>query len=419
MVWITAMKRKGGGRSGHRIHHGAAIVFLFLLTAAIPGALQGQTFAWGIDPPLMNNDPQWEKVKTLWAGHYGGKNLTELLEILAPLKDKYPNNVEPYLWLARVNYLHARYERSDRDAFFDKSEKYCVQALKIDPRNQLAIRYLVDTLCYSRDREYIARNYGALIKSFAPLPISDALPDLANGNGWSEFKKLWEARADIPKAQSAIAMMENMAAQNPNKALIQTWAARVEYYLGEYYTLHGEHDTKAMPYYKKGIAYAEKARKLQPNSVYANYWYQINLARSIQMTSLLNKARYLMDLLTPLLYCSRENSLYYFAGPVLCLGTMVTNGGWVTEKGMVIASINLDIEMNGLEQSEILYPDYLYIPYARADILAYKGKKTEAMAILEKIVAANPDANPLIPENRSFQMAAKDLLNDLRQGKRY
>jgi len=64
---------------------------------------------------------------------------------------------------------------------------------------------------------------------------------------------------------------------------------------------------------------------------------------------------------------------------VLCLGTMVTNGGWVTEKGMVIASINLDIEMNGLEQSEILYPDYLYIPYARADILAYKGKKTEDM----------------------------------------
>jgi tetratricopeptide (TPR) repeat protein len=98
---------------------------------------------------------------------------------------------------------------------------------------------------------------------------------------------------------------------------------------------------------------------------------------------------------------------------------MVTNGGWVTEKGMVIASINLDIEMNGLELAEIFFPDYLYIPYARADILAYKGKKKEAMAILEKIIAANPDANPVIPENRSFQRAAKELLSDLQQGKRY
>lgn len=419
MVWITVLKRKRGERSEHRDHRGAAILLVCLLMLTTPAALQAQTFAWGIDPPLMNNDPQWEKVKTLWAGHYGGKNLTELIAVLSPLKDKYPNNVEPYLWLARVNYLHARYERADRDAYFERAEKYSVQALKIDPKNQLAIKYLVDTLCYSRERDYIAKNYGALIKSYAPLPISDALPDLTNGNGWAEFKKLWEARADISKAQSAISMMENMAAQYPSNVLVQAWAARVEYYLGEYYTLNGEHDTKAMPYYKKGIGYAEKARKLQPNNLYANYWYQINLARSIQMTSLLNKARYLMDLLTPLLYSSRENSLYYFAGPVLCLGTMITNGGWVTEKGMVIASLNLDIEMNGLEQAEIMYPDYLYIPYSRADILAYKGKKKEAMAILEKIIATNPDANPLIPENRGFQSAAKELLSDLQQGKRY
>ena len=418
MVWITVPEKNRGGKSDHHNHKGVAILLLCLCMLAIPVLVQAQAFAWGIDPPLMNNDPQWEKIKTLWAGHYGGKNLTELIDVLTPLKDKYPSNVEPYLWLARVNYLHARYERADRDEYFNQAEKFCVQALKIDPKNQLAIKYLVDTLCYSREREYIAKNYGALIKSFAPLPISDALPDLTNGNGWSEFKKLWEARADISKAQCAIAMMENMAAQNPANVQVLTWASRVEYYLGEYYTLNGEHDTKAMPYYKKGMDYAEKARKLQPKSVYANYWYQINLARSIQMTSLLNKARYLMDLLTPLLYSSRENSLYYFAGPVLCLGTMITNGGWVTEKGMVIASLNLDIEMNGLEQSEILYPDYLYIPYARADILAYKGKKKEAMAVLEKIIAANPDANPLIPENRSFQRAAKDLLSDLQQGKR-
>jgi hypothetical protein len=40
-----------------------------------------------------------------------------------------------------------------------------------------------------------------------------------------------------------------MAAENPGSALALTWAARVEYYVGEYYTLNGEHETKALPYY--------------------------------------------------------------------------------------------------------------------------------------------------------------------------
>ncbi|HQP32178.1 MAG TPA: hypothetical protein PLB81_12705, partial [Deltaproteobacteria bacterium] len=190
MVWITRMKGEREGCSDHRTSCGAKVLLVCLWILAAPAAAQAQPFAWGIDPPLMNNDPQWEEVKTLWAGHYGGKNLTELLAALTPLKDKYPNNIEPYLWLARVHYLHARYVRTDRDTHFEKSEKHCVQALKIDPKNQLAIKYLVDTLCYSRDREYIAKNYGSLIKSLAPLPISDALPDLPNGNGWAEFKKL-------------------------------------------------------------------------------------------------------------------------------------------------------------------------------------------------------------------------------------
>lgn len=373
---------------------------------------------WDMDPPLPNSDPQWNKVKTLWANRSGGANLAELIAILDPLRDKYPDKVEPYLWLARVHYLHARYHRKNRDNHFEQSEKFAAQACKMDPDNPLALRILVDTLCYYRNRAYIFNSYGALIRSNAPLTTGEALPEMKSYPDWDAFRQLWAARADIEKAKTAAAMVEKMAQEHPAEGLAQIWAARTNYYIGEYYTSIGEHNAKAIPFYKQGMAYAEKGRKLQPNSVPANYWYQINLARSIQFTSLLNKGRHLMDLLNPLLFCSRENSTYYFFGPILTLGTMITNAGWVTEKGMKIAHVTLEMDMNSLEIAEILLPDYYYIPYTRADIMAYKGKKKEALAILEKLLARNPDVSPMIPENRSFQRMAKTLYLDIQQGRR-
>jgi tetratricopeptide (TPR) repeat protein len=381
-----------------------------------PGPICAQ--AWELNLPVPNSDLQWEKARTLYADHYGGKNLTELIATLTPLKEKYPDKIEPYLWLARVHYLHARYIRSDRKEHYAKSEQYAAQACRMDPKNILAIRLLTETLGYSRERSYIFNTYGELIKSFAPLPAMEALPPLPNHALWGAFKPLWEARVDITKAQEAAAIMERMARDYPKDALVQTWAARAVFSVGEYYTSTGEHDARGVPYYKKGIAYAAKARKLQPNSVPANYWYQINLARSIQFTSLLNQARYLMDLFNPLIFCSCENSTYYFSGPIVTLGTMITNAGWVAEKGMRLANITLAMDMNGLEMMEILYPDYYYIPYLRADIMSYKGNKKEAKAILEKLLTRNPNVNPLIPENHNFIRMARTLYHDIQNGKR-
>ncbi|MDD5344793.1 MAG: hypothetical protein PHW12_10295, partial [Smithella sp.] len=198
--------------------------------------------------------------------------------------------------------------------------------------------------------------------------------------------------------------------------LAQTWASRVNYYIGLYYTSTDEHE-KSMIYYKQGILYGKKARELLPNSVPANYWYMLSLSRSIQFTSLVNKARYLKSILDPLYFCSKENSIYFFCGPVISLATIVTNGGWITEKGMNLVDITLEMDLNGLEIANILFPHYYYIPFAWADVLAYKGKKTEALTILEKILASNPNIDPLIPENHCFIRLARRLYNDIKQGK--
>jgi len=410
-----------GGHAARKrnIHNLVRIVsaILIAVSCVMGSTSAAKAQAWDIDPPLPGGDPQWEKVRTLYANHHGGKNLAELIAVLTPLKDKYPNTVEPYLWLARVHYLQARYERKGCEDNFEKAEKYAAQACQMSPKNHLAIRMLADALIYNRDRTYIFSHYGALFKACAPLPSEEALPPMKNYAGWDAFMQQWTARADITKAQTAVALVEKIAQEHPNDALAQTWAARAAYCVGENYTSTGEHDAKGLPYYNKGMLYAGKARKLQPSFVPANYWYQICRARSVQFTSLLNQGRYLMDMLTPLLFSDRENGTYYYFGPILTLGTMITNGGWVTEKGMKLANITLEMDMNALEIAEILCPDYFYIPYTRADILAYKGKKREALAILEKLITRDPDTNKQIPENHAFLRLAKNLYNDIKNGK--
>jgi tetratricopeptide (TPR) repeat protein len=399
--------------------NGNHVLFTFFLACFLIMVLSicVYAFSWDPQPPIPNYDPpRWEKIKTLWNNHYGGDNLDELISTLNSLKEAYPAKIEPILLLAKAHYLHARYKSQDRKEHFEKAEQYALQACKMDPKNLYALTTLIETLCYSRDHNYIFSTYGALIRSYAPIKDTiEALPDMKYA-GWNAFKALWLARLDVEKGKAAVSMVEKMARENPTDGLAQIWASRANYYVGQYYTSTDEHD-KSMTYYKHGIAYGTLARKLLPNSVPANYWYMLNQSRSIQFTSLLNKSLYLRNILDPIYFCSKENSLYYFCGPVISLATIVTNGGWITEKGMHFVNITLEMDMNGLEIANILFPHYYYIPYAWADVLAYKGKKAEALAILEKLIASDPNVDPLIPENYCFIRLAKRLYNDIKQGK--
>ena len=391
-----------------------ALVGLAVLSVSTPVLAD----VWDIDPPLPGNDPQWVKVKALWDNHYGGKNLDELVSILTPLKDKYPEKIEPYLWLSRVHYLFARYKSRDRQDHFEKSEQFAKQALDRDPKNVLAMKYLIDTLVYSRDREYIFRQYGAAIKAIAPLPMGEALPDMKDSPRWEAFQKLWMERTDIEHAKAAMGVMETIAKESPGNGLAQQWLSRGYCYIGEYYDSAGLYASQALIYYQKGFKAGRKALDLVPNSTPANYWYQLNLADSIAQSSLMTMARNLSPLLTHLLFCSRENSNYYFLAPAQVLSSMIVVGGWVTEQGMRLAGITATIDLNALEIGEILYPDHFAIAFNRANLLAYMGRKDEARVILERILAGNPDAVASIaPENRNVVRDTRELYAKIKNGK--
>jgi tetratricopeptide (TPR) repeat protein len=249
-----------------------------------------------------------------------------------------------------------------------------------------------------------------------PYPeVLDPLPDRKN---WSEFKALWDSRQDVEKAVQALRIAEDWARDAPDNGDVQVWAARVCYSIGEYWTSMGKHDENAVPFYKKGIPYGEKAVKMMPHSVPAKYWYNACLGRSVQTASLMKKASLMTKFMDLVLFFFRENPQYNFFGYNITLSPMITNGGWVTEKAMRLAGVTVEGEMASLDMACIIYPDYLSLPYSKALLLAYKGKKNEAIRILEAMMAKNPDISTSITaENRNNLRLARILYNELKKEK--
>jgi tetratricopeptide (TPR) repeat protein len=391
----------------------ATVLFFVMFICLSPVSYAG---VWDMDVPIPNNDPGWATFKTLWDKHYNGKNIDQIITCLKGIEQKTPDNLEVNLWLSKVYCLKGK--RTNKNADYRLSEKYAVKAHEIDKNDLVAFKLLIDAIPNLYNYKEITAKYGQWIKSVAPLPSGEALPIMPNQPGWNKFYELWQERYDTEKAVSAVKLLEEMAAQNPGDGMVQVWACRGNYYLGEYWSSMDMHDSKAMPYYKKGIQYGAKAKKLLPHSVPVTYWYQLNLARSLQYANILTQAKYLKTFVGLLLFCSYENSLYYYFGPNLTLGTMITNAWWLAEKGMGIAGVSLSNEMISLELAGVLYPDYLYIPYAKADVLAYKGKKKEAMKILEEVLAMDPDHNKdAMAENRCHLRFSRLLYNKLKKGK--
>jgi len=391
----------------------AAALFLAMLFLMSPVSYAG---GWDMDIPIPNNDPGWATFRTLWDKHWDGKNINQIIACLKGIEQKNPNNLEVNLWLSKAYSIKGK--RHNKSSDYKLSEAYCVKAHTIDKDNITAFKLLIDAVPNIYSYNEIMAKHGQWIKSVVPLPTGEALPLMPNQPGWDKFYELWQERNDIEKAVSAVKMLDEMAAQNPGDGMVQVWACRGNYYLGEYWSSMDMHDSKAMPYYKKGTQYGEKAKRLLPHSVPATYWYQLNLARSLQYANILTQAKYLTTFVGLLLFCSYENSLYYYFGPNLTLGTMITNTGWLAEKGMGIAGVSLENEMISLDLAMMLYPDYLYIPYAKADVLAYKGKKKEAMKILEDVLVMDPDRDKnAMAENRCHQRFSRLLYNKLKKEK--
>lgn len=383
-------------------------IFLFLLS--ISGFVYAG--AWDMDIAWPQNDPLWSKGQKMWEKHFKQDNLDELLDLLDKIEKKIPDQVEAHLWIARVCYVQGNKVEKDKRDYYIKSLKHVEKAILLSPENKTAIKLMAVLLPSLLDRDKIIKQYGDFLKKFSPMPRERALPDLKPYKNWNQAISLWEKRENIKNAKNAVELFARIADEYSDDGMASLWVARGMYYIGYYYFADKKYQ-EGVSYFKKGIEYAEKAKELMPDSIEAHYWLQLNMARSIQKTNIVNKGLNFKPILKNLLFCAKENGYHFYFGPTLSIGTMITHGGWIAKNNLNKRGMTIDNVLASLTIAEILYPDYFYITYAKADILFYKGLRDEAIKACNAMLRKDPYFNPVHgPENICVKKFTRTLLKE-------
>ena len=257
-------------------------VFLFLLS--ISGFVYAG--AWDMDIAWPQNDPLWSKGQKIWEKHFRQDNLDELLDLLDKIEKKFPDQVEVHLWIARVCYVQGNKVKKDKNDYYIKSLKHIEKAIVLSPENKTSIKLMAVLLPWLLDRDKIIKQYGDFFKKFSPMPRERALPDLKPYENWNQAISLWEKRENIKNAGNAVELFAKIAGEHSDDGMASLWVARGMYYIGYYYFADKKYQ-EGVSYFKKGIEYAKKAKKLMPDSIEAHFWLQLNMARSIQKTNIL------------------------------------------------------------------------------------------------------------------------------------
>ncbi len=382
---------------------------LFCFTALPALAEEG---AWKLRFPRPDYDPLWKEVFVLWEDHWDGDNIQEIIKVLQQLEASYPDRTGVSLWLSRAYYLKSRYQKKNRQESLKQSEAHAAKVLSRDPDNRTAQKLLLIATTSYADLGYISETYGEMLLEQLPVPVGRALPVLDSIPDFKEALIYWDQREDIEKGKQAVELLRQIADAHPDNPLAQTWVARGNYYLGYYYLSLGEIKT-ARPCFEEGDEYGQKALEIDPHSVPAHYWRQLNLSRSIQHASIFTKARYLNTIMDHLVFTANENTTYFYCGPLISTATIIEKGGWLAEKGLGLAGYTMDTVTMGLELAVLAYPTYFYTHFAKAEVHYHLDEKSQARHLLEKILKMDPHANPYhAPENICVQRLARKFLEE-------
>jgi tetratricopeptide (TPR) repeat protein len=368
--------------------------------------------AWNLELPLPSDDARWQEVKALWDDHWDGKNIDRIIDLLHELEKTGADPMAVSLWLSQSYYLKGRYQKDGRVENWKRSEAYASRAVSLDDDNMTAMKLLITSVSSYADLDYIKNTYGALWTSKLPVPVGRALPVPDDIPEFKDALVVWDQREDIEKGKTAVLMFKKIAEAHPDHLIAQTWVSRGSYYLGYYYLSFGQNET-SQPFFREGNVYGLKALSLDQHYVPANYWRQLNLARSIQNANIVVKASYMNAIMDHLVLTANENATYFYSGPLISTATIIEKGGWLAEKGLGLAGYTIETVAMGLELATIAFPTYFYTHFAKAEVLFHMGRKEEAAALLHAILKMDPRQNPFhAPENICVQRLAGAFLKE-------
>lgn len=371
---------------------------------------------WNTTPDIPKYDTRWQQFETMWEAHWEGENIDAMIDLVALLETDYPDRIEPILWMGKLSALKGKYLKKEGAAYFKQAESYAQKAYQIDPENIIAFKILLDVLPYIGDKDYALSAHGCWIKSLAPLPTGYVVPAMTGNEDWEEAVSLWHQRTGddfdeiSQEGLDAIKKFNHLAEKNPRDILANSWACRVNYDTGQYYSSIGKHEEKGFSYYNDSIKYGTRALSLNPYFLPARYWSTLSQARLIQQKSILTKARYVNYMMTNGLFGLREDSLYNYYGHALALSTIITNGGWAAEKGISLAGVEIESLINQLWMAHLVYPTKLYALYGLADLYLYLHDEKKAQDVLNMIFSSDPDQDPSLKlENRGVIRFSREI----------
>ena len=368
--------------------------------------------AWDMVFPVPPGNPSWQEAEALWARHWDGKNIDDLISLLHQIETTSGDTIAVDLWLSQAYYLKSRYEKKGRVENVKRAESYAAKAVALDADNMTAMKLLITAVSSYADLPYIEKTYGSIFARKLPVPVGRALPLLEDIPAFMAALPDWDKREDIEKGKKAVAEFKRIADEHPDNLVAQTWVCRGNYYLGYYYLSLGE-DEASLPFFEQGNDYGLRALAIEPHNVPANYWRQLNLARSIQNANILVKARYLNTIMDHLVLTANENTTYFYCGPLISTATIIEKGGWLAERGLGLAGYTMDTVTMGLELAVRAFPTYFYTHFARAEVLYHLGRRDEAEAVLRRILEMDPYQNPFhAPENICVQGLSRIFLTE-------
>ena len=407
--------RSGGWDLGRYLYSVFCIILFIIFCAQAQAA-----WVWDMVPAIPAYDDSWVVFKEKWAQRLDAKKIDEIIEFLETIEKKHPDKIEPKIFLGKAFFYKAQYKKKNNLDLYKKVEALALAAHEIDKESVYAFKILLDVLPYIGDLDYALKHHGEWIRAAAPLESGHVIPPMTGNAEWEAALALYDKRAgegfDAISAEGleSVKRFNAIADKNPGDVYALSWACRVNYDIGQYYSSLGLHEKKGIDYYNKSVFYGEKALSINPHSLPAGYWTVISRARIIQKEPLFIKIKIVPYIMDKGLKGLCENQLYNYFGPSLALSTIITNGGWVAEKAIGVAGVHVEVLIRQLELAQIVYPTKLYALYGLADLYANMGKKEEALKTLDILFSKNPDADPfMVLENRSVVRFSRELKENI------
>jgi tetratricopeptide (TPR) repeat protein len=370
---------------------------------------------WDIEPDIPDYDPVWQNIDNLWNKcERNPVNISEIISIADALTKKYPEKAEPLLWLAwGYQQKGLRGGSSERPKLLRQSVDIAKKSYDIDG-NIKAFKILVGSGNAFKNYSEIKSIYGTWIKKTTPLAGGRELPEMNQYTEWKPVIQLWDARSDIKNAQAAVDIFKKIADREKGDINAQIWVCRATYYLGRYYEFDNQIE-KSVSIFVTGVEYGNRALKINKNNVPANYWFFMNLGRSIEHKSLFVKVANSKSMMDNVLLFVIENPLYFYCSPIMAISDMLTEAGVVMGNIMEIFGVNTQQIITSLELAEVCYPTYFRISLCKAQILANIDQEEAAKKILNEICGRDPKVDTYqTADNSITQREAKALLAELK-----